>query len=158
MEHPLPSPMAGAHVFSRIIVGWLINSSPWLIFSWNRIRATRGGFVFWCAGDRSSPCGVGPYVFLHSDNKNTEILRLKRRFLKDQSSRDVFFAKQEIKRKKLREVRQDCYSKMDSLSLWQMYSFLVFSSLLFRPFRTLFVGFLYSSLKYVFLNWNWPHT
>lgn len=41
----------------------------------------------------------------HSDpNKSADILRLKRKFLKDQKKRNQHFATMEIKRQKLREV------------------------------------------------------
>lgn len=37
-------------------------------------------------------------------NEKKEILKLKRRFLKDQSQTSTFFAKQAMKRNKIREV------------------------------------------------------
>ena len=48
----------------------------------------------------SSKCEI-----LFSDNSQSEnIMKLKRRFLKDKSGTNVFYAKMEMKRKKLRQV------------------------------------------------------
>ena len=48
----------------------------------------------------SSKCEI-----LFSDNSQSEnIMKLKRRFFKDKSGTNVFYAKMEMKRKKLRQV------------------------------------------------------
>lgn len=55
---------------------------------------------------------VGGQLSLHSfrlasSTDAKEIMRLKRRFLKDQKSRSLFFAKRELQKQQMREVCKD---------------------------------------------------